>query len=132
MALQDIKYVEFKSSTSVINGNITVTGSKYQPPSSSSRSSGSGGGGGSSGEAYENIIVKEKYDLNIYKDKTTSYRFSGKANPIEFVNITGNVNAGEIGTSVEVLRNTSVLLNNSPPGVVFRNGLKITVFLQIL
>lgn len=117
--LQDISYQEFKSSTSIINGSITVTGS--QSPTSSSSGGGGGGGGGTSGEAYENIILKEKHDLYIYKDKTTSYRFAGQDNPIEYVNITGNVNAGEITASVEVLRNTSRLLNQSPPGIAFRN-----------
>jgi hypothetical protein len=29
-------------------------------------------------------------------------------NPIVFINITGNVNAGEVNTAVEVLRNTSL------------------------
>ena len=65
--------------------------------------------------------MNEKHDLIIYKDKTTSYRFTRKDNPIEYVNITGNANAGDITTSIEVLRNTSGLLNNSPPGIAFRN-----------
>jgi PGF-pre-PGF domain-containing protein len=38
-----------------------------------------------------------------------------------FVNITGNINAGEINVAVEVLRNTSTLLNNSAPGTVYKN-----------
>ncbi len=115
--LQDTSYKEF--SPSIINGSITVSGSQ-SPPSVSSGSEG-GGGGGSSGEAYENIILSEKHDLIIYKDKISSYRFSGNDNPIEYVNITSNVNAGEIAASVEVLRNTSGLLNQSVPGIAFRN-----------
>ncbi len=119
--LADFDYVEFKSSTSIINGSITVSGSQSPTSSSSGGGGGGGVGGGTSGEAYENIILKEKHDLYIYKDKTTSYRFAGQDNPIECVNITGNVNAGEITASVEVLRNTSRLLNQSPPGIAFRN-----------
>ncbi len=38
-----------------------------------------------------------------------------------FVNITGNVNAGETTTTVEVLRNTSSLVNYSAPGKVYKN-----------
>jgi PGF-pre-PGF domain-containing protein len=119
--LEDIDYVEFKSSTSIINGSITVSGSQSTTSVSSGGGGGGGGGGGASGEAYENIIMNEKHDLIIYKDKTTSYRFAGKDNPIEYVNITGNANAGEISTAIEVLRNTSILLNQSPPGIAFRN-----------
>ena len=109
--LQDTSYKEF--APTIINGSITVSGSQ-SPPSGSSGGGGSGGGGGgSSGEAYENIILSEKHDLIIYKDKISSYRFTGNDNPIEYVNITGNANAGEISTSIEVLRNTSGLLNQS-------------------
>jgi PGF-pre-PGF domain-containing protein len=117
ITLQDTSYEAI--APSIINGSITVSGS--QSTTSSSSGGGGGGGGGTSGEAYENIILKEKHDLYIYKDKTTSYRFAGQDNPIECVNITGNVNAGEITASVEVLRNTSRLLNQSPPGIAFRN-----------
>jgi PGF-pre-PGF domain-containing protein len=116
--LKDTSYEEIAAS--IINGSITVAVSQSQ----TSRYSSSGGGdegSGTSGEAYENIILKERYNMYIYKDKTTSYRFAGQDNPIEYINITGNVNAGEITASVEVLQNTSRLLNISPPGIVFRN-----------
>jgi PGF-pre-PGF domain-containing protein len=92
------------------------------PPSSSSGgSSGGGGGGGTSGETFANIIVKEKYDLQIYKDIVTSYKFTNLNNPILSINIVGNVNAGEIGTAVEVLRNTSSLVKSPAPGNVYKN-----------
>ncbi|MCZ7404449.1 MAG: S-layer protein domain-containing protein [Candidatus Methanoperedens sp.] len=80
-----------------------------------------GGGGGPSGENASNILVKEKYDLHIFKDTATSYAFTNSSNPVKFVNITGNVNAGEINVAVEVLKGTSTLVNVSPPGVVYKN-----------
>ncbi|HEY9205187.1 MAG TPA: PGF-pre-PGF domain-containing protein [Candidatus Methanoperedens sp.] len=89
--------------------------------SSSGGGGGGGGGGGASGENYSNIIVKEKYDKHIYKDKTTSYVFTHSSNPIMFVDITGNVNAGEINTAVEVLKATSTLVKESAPGIVYRD-----------
>jgi PGF-pre-PGF domain-containing protein len=82
---------------------------------------GGGGGGGASGENFSNIEVKEKYDLHIFKDKVTSYMFSNTQNPVMFINITGNINAGEINTAVEVLRNTSTLVDKSAPGTVYKN-----------
>lgn len=91
------------------------------PCCSSGGGGGGGGGGGVSGENYFNIEIKEKYDLNIYKDRTTSYGFKNSSNPIMYVNITGNVNAGERSTSVEVLRKTSTLLNISAPDIVYKN-----------
>lgn len=82
---------------------------------------GGGSGGGSSGENYTNIESTEKYDLFIYKDVTTSYDFRKNQNPILFVNITGNTNSVEITTLVEVLKNTSTLVEYSPTGIVYKN-----------
>ncbi len=64
--------------------------------------------------------MKEKYDLHIFKDKLTSYTFN-RSSPILFVNITGNVNAGEVNTAVEILKNTSSLVKSQVPGKVYRN-----------
>ena len=99
--------------TNTVTGGSTIT---Y-----TSSSGGGGGGGGLSGENYTNIEVNEKYDLYIYKDKVTSYRFTGSGNPVMFVNITGNTSPGEIRASVEVLRDTSTLVNEPAPGIVYRN-----------
>ncbi len=82
---------------------------------------GGGGGGGTSGENFTNIEIKEKRDNHIFKGNTSSYRFNRTA-PIIYVNITGNINAGEVTTMVEVLRNTSALVkNNSAPGIIYKN-----------
>ncbi|MDO8726620.1 MAG: S-layer protein domain-containing protein [Candidatus Methanoperedens sp.] len=87
----------------------------------SSGGGGGGGGGGASGENYSNIELKEKYEESIYKDKPTSYRFKNASNPVTFVNITGNVNAGSINTAVEVLKGTSTLVKEAAPGTVYKN-----------
>lgn len=90
-------------------------------PGTGNGGGGGGGGGGISGERFSNIEIKEKYDLHIYKDKVTSFVFTNKSNPILFVNITGNVNAGEINTAVEVLRSNSTLVKSLAPGTVYKN-----------
>jgi PGF-pre-PGF domain-containing protein len=105
---------------------FAIAGNPYIPPTKTSLPSGGGGGGGggggASGENYSNIEVTEKYDLSIYKDKTTSFRFKDNSNPIIFVNITGNVSFGEITTSVEVLKNNSTMVKTAPPGIVYKNA----------
>lgn len=80
-----------------------------------------GAGGSSSGENHTNIEFIEKYDLYIYRNVTTSYRFKEQTNPIVFVNITGNTNSVEITTSVEVLKSTSTLVKSSAPESVYKN-----------
>ncbi len=109
--------VAFNQSTITLSAASTTTTSS----SSGGGSSGGGGGGGGSAENYSNIVVKEKYELYIFKDKATHYRFTNASNPIISVNITGNTNAGSITTSVEVLIGTSTLVKTPPPGLVYKN-----------
>ena len=77
--------------------------------------------GFTSGENYTNIESTERYDLNIYRDVTTSYMFKKTTNPVVFVNITGNTNSVEITASVEILKGTSTLVKSTPPGNVYKN-----------
>lgn len=102
-------------------GSFTTSSSGGNGGGGSGGGGGGGGGGGASGENASNIEVKEKYDLHIFKDKVTSYKFSNSSNPVLFINITGNINAGEINTAVEVLKNTSTLVNIPAPGIVYKN-----------
>ncbi|MDW7725596.1 MAG: PGF-pre-PGF domain-containing protein [Candidatus Methanoperedens sp.] len=105
-------------STFAIVGNYPLPSNPQGP---SSGGGGGGGGGGTSGENFANIMVKEKYDLYIYKDIVTSFQFTNLNNPVMSINIVGNVNAGEINTAVEVLRNTSSLVKSPAPGNVYKN-----------
>jgi PGF-pre-PGF domain-containing protein len=116
--------------TGKTNDNLSFEGSdsfrtvgceKSSTGGGSGSSGGGGGGGGTSNEDYSNIILKEKYEEAIYKDKPASYKFKNASNPVMFINITGNVNAGLINTAVEVLKGTSTLVNEDAPGIVYRN-----------
>ncbi len=99
----------------------TITSGDGSNPGSSGGGGGGGGGGGPSGENYSNILVKENYDLYIAKDIVTSYAFTNKSNPVEFVNITGNTSAGIINVAVEALKNTSTLVKAPAPGITYKN-----------
>lgn len=118
-----IIFITFISSVcaNVINGSVTIIAAPAQTPQPYTSSSSSGGGGGTSGENYTNIILKEKYDETIYKDKVTSYKFKNSSNPVRFINITGNVNAGLITTMVDVLKGTSAFVKEAAPGTVYKN-----------
>ncbi|HLB69581.1 MAG: PGF-pre-PGF domain-containing protein [Candidatus Methanoperedens sp.] len=106
----------------ISNGSASAIQSAENHPSSSSGSGGGGGGaGGGSAENYSNIVLREKYDLFIYKNLTTSYCYRNVDNPIVCVNITGNINGGETSTIVEVLKNTSSLVKAPADGLTFRN-----------
>jgi serine protease AprX len=103
-----------------VSGDLYVPLTSHTTISNGGGSSG-GGGGGTTGENYSNIEIKEKNDMHIFKDKVTSYRFNS-TDPIMYVNITGNINAGEVTTMVELLKATSALVKNtSAPGLVYKN-----------
>ncbi|MDD5614829.1 MAG: PGF-pre-PGF domain-containing protein [Candidatus Methanoperedens sp.] len=105
--------------------NFTIKPNPSAPPcttcAAASGGGGGGGGGGVSGENYSNIVLKEKYEEAIYKDKPTSFMFKSASSPVMFINITGNVNAGLINTAAELLRDTSTLVSEAPPGLVYKN-----------
>ncbi|HWR26276.1 MAG TPA: PGF-pre-PGF domain-containing protein, partial [candidate division Zixibacteria bacterium] len=100
---------------------VSFPGIDMPPSSGGGGPSGGGGGGGASGENYSNIVLREKYEEAIYKDKTTSYRFKNASNPLMFVNITGNVNAGLVTAMAEILKGTSTLVKEAAPGIVYKN-----------
>ncbi|VVB54185.1 Carboxypeptidase regulatory-like domain protein [uncultured archaeon] len=112
-------------STFALLGTPTSTTSPGGDSSSGGGNSGGGGGGGGggrSGENTSNIELIEKYDMEISKDTLTSYRFTHEKNPIMYVNITGNTSIGVITASVEVLKNTSTLVNFPAEGLVYKNA----------
>ncbi len=108
-------------STFALVGALIPTATPAPPPSGGGGSGGGGGGGGASGENFSNVIVREKYDEAIFKDKVTSYKFKNASNPITHVNVTGKVNAGLITAMIEVLKGTSTLVKEAPPGIVNKN-----------
>lgn len=99
---------------------VTSSGCTSGCGGSSGGGGGGGGGGGASAENFSNILLKERSDAYVFKDKVAAFFFK-LADPIVYVNITGNFNSGGVTTTVEVLKNTSTLVNNSAPGTVYKN-----------
>jgi PGF-pre-PGF domain-containing protein len=113
---------------SVSNSNATVSLTKEDyitvtTPTTSSGSSGGGGGGGggSTGEDYDNILIKDAATVYLEMDAPATYEFTGEANPIISVDLTAKKTAGRIKILIEVLKDTSVLADEKPPGQVYKN-----------
>ncbi len=83
--------------------------------------SGGGGGGGASGENYTNIEARESREEFIAKNLPASYNFTTPGLPVYGIVITGNINAGVITAQIELLKNTSTLVKEAPPGTVYKN-----------
>ena len=82
---------------------------------------GGGGGGGSSGEDFNNIAETQTQRNSIFKNDNVSYAFEQTLNPILYVNFTSKISAGTIASKIEVLRNTSSMVNTPAPGVIYKN-----------
>ncbi|VVB85236.1 Uncharacterised protein [uncultured archaeon] len=82
---------------------------------------GGGGGGGASGENYTNIQAKESREEFIAKDLPAAYNFTTPGLPVYGIVITGNNNAGLITAQIELLKDTSTLVKEKPPGTVYKN-----------
>jgi PGF-pre-PGF domain-containing protein len=128
LVLEDVKLSDPSAheiaNVTISNGIVSITPTTTPTPAVPQAPSGgsSGGGGGAlSGESPANIELRERHDDYIFKDRMTSYHFVLPKNPVMFVNITGNSNAGEITVAVEVLHNTSSLVKSAAPGIVHKN-----------
>ncbi|WP_209621672.1 PGF-pre-PGF domain-containing protein [Methanolobus bombayensis] len=89
--------------------------------SSSSGGGGGGGGGGSTGEDFDNIAFKDVLSVYAGKDDLVDFDFTKEHNDIDYVRYTSLKNAGKITVTIEMLKNTSALVNEPVSGSVYKN-----------
>jgi len=80
-----------------------------------------GGGSGGSGEAFENILISETQREYVNKGSVVSYNFNSEGNIIQYLNFTCLKNSGMIAAKVEILNNTSTLVDFAPSDMVYKN-----------
>ncbi|WP_129598205.1 PGF-pre-PGF domain-containing protein [Methanohalophilus profundi] len=102
-------------------GDSSSGGGSSDSDTSSSSSSGGGGGGGSTGEEYENIASTDAQTRTVTAGATASYEFDGEDNDVTFVQFRGTTNSGQIKVLIEVLKDTSALVDEDAPGDVYQN-----------
>ncbi|WP_406661021.1 PGF-pre-PGF domain-containing protein [Methanolobus sp. ZRKC3] len=100
--------------------NITITTST-QTTTTSSGGGGGGGGGGSTGEDFDNIEFKDVLTVYAGKDSITEFIFDGEESDILYIRYLSLKNSGKISTTIEILKNTSLLADTPAPGTVYRN-----------
>jgi len=84
-------------------------------------SGGGGGGSGGSGEAFENILISETEREFVNKGSVVSYNFNSEGNVVQYLNFTGLKNSGKIAAKVEILNNTSTLVDSAPSDIIYKN-----------
>lgn len=115
--------VESRESDGSNGGNGSSGGSGNSRGSESSGGSGSGGGGGvaSSPESIKNIELKEIANEHVFKGVHTCFTFKAGDNEIVTVEFNPKKNFGKITAIVEILKNTSSIVKEPAPGIVYRN-----------
>ncbi|MEZ5336335.1 MAG: PGF-pre-PGF domain-containing protein [Methanolobus sp.] len=106
------------------NGTVWKNWQWTATPTPSQVMSGGGGGGSSSGsvlsgEDYENIRLKDVQMHVVNKGTVTSYSFPEEINPVDSVEFVSSVNSGYVKTTIEVLKNMSSSVSNSPEDTVY-------------
>ncbi|HIH75288.1 MAG TPA: PGF-pre-PGF domain-containing protein [Methanosarcina sp.] len=113
----------YGTDTEIKTDFIIVTEEIPSSGGSSSKSSGSsgGGGGGGSPESSRNVELKEISNEQVFKGIHTSYTFKGGINDIVTIEFDPKKNFGKTTTIVEILKNTSVIVKEPAPGIVYKN-----------
>jgi len=76
---------------------------------------------GSSGEANDNIALKEFMRKYIGMDTKVIYQFEDDANSVESITFDAKTNAGYVVAIIEVLKDTSALVSSAPSGEVYQH-----------
>ncbi len=98
-------------------GGFTIIQTPTPTPTANNTLNGSDSDCGDSGtcrltnEAPENIVLTEVTSLNVSKGKNISFCFKEPGNDVVRINYTAKTNAGNINTTVEILKNTSSSVN---------------------
>ncbi|RNI12941.1 PGF-pre-PGF domain-containing protein [Methanohalophilus sp. RSK] len=110
---------------SVLSTNKTVDINNETTVPSEDDSSGNGGsgggGGGATGEEFENIASKHAQVSKVAAGEDVRYEFSEDDIDLMTIQFTSLSNEGQSKTSVEVLKDTSALVDSSAPGKVYQN-----------
>jgi len=72
-------------------------------------------------EAHDNIELKDYSFASLVKGQEAVFEFGLEGNNIVSINFISEVNGGQVKTVVEILKNTSTLINEAPPGTVYKN-----------
>lgn len=78
-------------------------------------------GGGSTGEAFENVVSKHAQIQKVFAGSNVRYDFNDEDCDVTFIGFKGTTNSGQIKVLIEVLKDTSTLVDEDAPGQVYRN-----------
>ena len=105
-------------SYSVIDGTFTVSATAHAVATVDKNRR---RGISTSGEQSENIAITEIEWKQLSKDSEFSYGFDSPGNIVRNINIKSLDNSGQIAAKIEILKDTSTLIDTTPPDNVYMN-----------
>ncbi len=110
--------------TATATATVTATATATTPPTGGGPSGGGGGGGGVvTGEPFDNILMYLTIDGDLIANNSTLYNFSRMPDlGIYEMLVTGYETENGVSIRVELLKNTSKLVNVPPDGMVYKNA----------
>jgi len=90
-------------------------------PGGDGSSGGGGGGGVSSNEPFANIEKYETREQYLYADREATYSFTTPDLGVYMISVTPAENAGSVSARVDLLKDTSTIVDLAPDGVVYKN-----------
>lgn len=71
--------------------------------------------------SYEEFEIIEKSSRSVYLGSQVFYQFDKPENPIMYINYESLTNAGNVVATIEVLKQSSLLVSSPPPGIVYKD-----------
>ncbi|MCD4822840.1 MAG: PGF-pre-PGF domain-containing protein [Methanococcoides sp.] len=125
---------EFKYSTSSMpEGDFTLTidgetktiqlnpTSTEAEPSGDSSSSGGSSAGTSPDKDAKNVLTTDFVNLKVFSGTPVEHHFERTANPVTYIKFTSGVTANSVPVTIEVLKQTSELVKETPEGMTYKN-----------
>lgn len=100
-------------------GSSSTSTSSSSSSSTSGGSSGGGGGGSGSSEDFANIVLRDADTEYITANASVTYEFTKNGINIMSVSFYSLKTAGEITSTVELLKNQSKMINSTPEGDIY-------------
>ncbi|TGC07448.1 PGF-pre-PGF domain-containing protein [Methanolobus halotolerans] len=98
-----------------------ISSTNGKDPNVEKPESSSGSGGSDTSEDVGNIDLKEVKSVYVLSDMDISYVFNEQGNPVNSISYHSVKTAGQITSTIEVLKDTSVTVTDTPPGKVYRH-----------
>ncbi|ADI75138.1 conserved hypothetical protein (plasmid) [Methanohalobium evestigatum Z-7303] len=88
---------------------------------SSSSSGGTVGGGTTPDDLADNVEVSETEKRKMRSNQLVKSEFNKESNPVKYINITSKITTLDLRINVEVLKDTSTIVEKEPDGIVYKN-----------